>query len=376
MRYARSAAAILALALLSPLAAPAQPPESSNLAGNAALQYWQAFHHMPALSKEQEELLNGWRTVPLDDAAVKLVDASKTSLMYLHRGAKLPACDWGLDYNDGISLLLPHLAQSRQLAQLAALRARYECEHGNRRSGRDDATAMMVLSRHVGRDPVMISHLVRLLIESMVVDLVSPYVPEMRASPQDVLGQFESLPAPATLQQMVLREKQYMADSIVKELNRMEHEKPGSWRAGWHMMLGENGPQALKDIESLAKAAKFVDDLTPIYEPLAKYVALPHKEFEEQYPAFKEKVYKENPLAGTLLPAIDKIRNKENQQRARMEMLLTAIAIAHDGPEAAKKTKDPFGDGPFEYKPLDRGFELKSQLLFEGKPVTLTVGRK
>ena len=373
MRYARS---ILALALLSTLAAGAQEPEPNHLAGNAAVQYWQAFHHMPTLSKEQEELLNKWQTAPLDDAAVNLITSSKASLMYLQRGAKLPGCDWGLDYNDGIGLLLPHLAKARQLAQLAALRGRYEFEHGNRKSARSDATAIMVLARHVGRDPILISHLVRLLIEGMVVDLVAPYVPDLKASPDAVLAEFNSLPAPATLQQAVLLEKKYMAGYIVKELNRLEREKSGSWRAGWHMMLGPEGPQALKDIESLDKVTKFVEDLMPIYDPLAKYVALPQKEFEEQYPAFKEKAQKDNPLAGLLLPAIDKVRNKDNHQRARMEMLLAAIAIAHDGPDAAKKTKDPFGDGPFEYKAFDGGFELKSKLLFEDKPVTLTVGKK
>ena len=36
--------------------------------------------------------------------------------------------------------------------------------------------------------------------------------------------------------------------------------------------------------------------------------------------------------------------------------------------------KDPFGDGPFEYHALDKGFELKSKLLFHDQPVTLAVG--
>ena len=31
--------------------------------------------------------------------------------MYLHRGAKLPRCDWSLDYEDGVSLRLPHLPE-------------------------------------------------------------------------------------------------------------------------------------------------------------------------------------------------------------------------------------------------------------------------
>ena len=41
-----------------------------------------------------------------------------------------------------------------------------------------------------------------------------------------------------------------------------------------------------------------------------------------------------------------------------------------------KDIPDPFGDGPFECQALDRGFELKSKLLYsKEKPLTLTVGQ-
>jgi hypothetical protein len=44
-------------------------------------------------------------------------------------------------------------------------------------------------------------------------------------------------------------------------------------------------------------------------------------------------------------------------------------------PGIAEEIQDPFGDGPFEYRALDKGFELKSKLLHHEKPVTLTVGQ-
>lgn len=57
-------------------------------------------------------------------------------------------------------------------------------------------------------------------------------------------------------------------------------------------------------------------------------------------------------------------------------MLLAAAAVVESGPEKLAGLKDPFGDGPFEYKKTDGGFELTSKLQFEGKPVTLKVGAK
>jgi hypothetical protein len=57
-------------------------------------------------------------------------------------------------------------------------------------------------------------------------------------------------------------------------------------------------------------------------------------------------------------------------------MLLAAIAVIEAGPEKLESIKDPFGDGPFEYRKLDEGFELSSKLQAEGKPVSLVIGQK
>ena len=56
--------------------------------------------------------------------------------------------------------------------------------------------------------------------------------------------------------------------------------------------------------------------------------------------------------------------------------LKAAVAVVRDGPDEVKDHKDPFGDGPFEYKATDGGFELKSKLIFKDQPVTLAVGKK
>ena len=56
-------------------------------------------------------------------------------------------------------------------------------------------------------------------------------------------------------------------------------------------------------------------------------------------------------------------------------MLEAAMAVVQGGPDKLKDIKDPFGDGPFEYRALDEGFELKSKLTFNAQPVSLTVGR-
>src|SRR3569623_1792240 len=148
---------LLTCACLAPAMARSQelPDGRTELGANAALQYWQAFWQVALLSKDQEKLLADWNSVSLADPAVtKVLDASHNSLMYLHRGSALPRCDWGLDYNDGMFMLMPHLAKSRDLARVAALDARRALDTGDWKSARRDVASIIKLARHGGQDPV------------------------------------------------------------------------------------------------------------------------------------------------------------------------------------------------------------------------------
>jgi hypothetical protein len=370
------------LTIVPPAFASAEPAvasktEPSDHTSNAALQYWQAFAQMPPMAKEQEKLLAEWRTVSLDDPAVKkLVDESHNSMMYLRRAARCKYCDWGLDYSEGISLMLPHLAKARDLARLAALNTRYECERGNRGVLPQNASAMMVLARHVARDPFMISLLVQFGIEGYVVDLVAPYIPEVNVPYAEAAKMFERLPAAPDVHQSVGAEKKYFLDWLIRELREEEARSPGAGLKLWKNFLGPDGPADLLQIDSFDEAETLVEQLLPVYDELQTIVGKPKPEFDAVYPKFKERVNATEPLAKHYLPAIDEILSKERRNKARLAMLIASIAVVEGGPEKLKSIKDPYGDGPFEYKVLDKGFELRSKLVFEDKPVTLVLGKQ
>lgn len=377
MHFWKLAALLLPLSLLPFTAASAQPAESRPQTGNAAVQYWQAFALMPTLSKDQEELLEKWNEVSLDDEEVKkLIVASQTSLMYLHRGAAMKDCDWGLKYGDGISMLMPHLSRCRDLARLAALRARHEFERGNWKLGRNDATAIVMLGRHVGREPILIARLVGFLIEDAAIDLVAPYVLEHKAPYAEALAMYKALPATATLADSLMVEKKHMAQWMIDKLQEEEKRMPGAGLALWkNFIAGAETEEQLKQFKSVDEIVEQIEAMLPIYDELARIVALPKSEFEAQYPKFKEEKKTAQPIVGLLLPAVDKVLAKEHRNRARFALLFAAIAVAESGMEKLKDIKDPYGDGPFEYRPLDKGFELKSKLIFEDKPVALTFGQ-
>ena len=129
------------------------------------MKYWQAFAQLPPRDEAQQQRLRG----VADDAARRRrpqarQPTSDKSFLYLRRGAALPRCDWSLDYEDGVGLLLPHLDKARTLTLLACLRARIALADGHPADGVDDLLAALTLGRHVA-DPIMICLLVDYSVE-------------------------------------------------------------------------------------------------------------------------------------------------------------------------------------------------------------------
>jgi hypothetical protein len=289
----------------------------------------------------------------------------------------LPRCDWSPDYDDGMELLLPHLAKARDLARLAALHARHEFEQGRSESGVEDATSMMTLARHVGSEPpFMICMMVRYAIESIAIDLLASSLPDLKGSFPRILSAHEALPAGASFPQ-VFRSEKGTAEWLIKKMKAAERRKSGAWRDVWRSaFVWEETPAELLRIDSLEHAVKLTEGLIPTYDRLAEVVALPREEFDRQYPGFKAKEKAANPLAGLFLPAMDKVFATVHRNQAQVAMLKAAMAVVEGGPDVLKDIKDPFGDGPFQSRALDKGFELKSKLLYRDQPVTLTVGQR
>jgi hypothetical protein len=234
--------------------------------------------------------------------------------------------------------------------------------------------AMMALARHIGREPIMISNLVGYSIEDLTSDLVAPYVVDMKAPYEQAVTTFEWLPAGGTLKTTLVTEKRHFAEWIVKKLR--ESEKTGNWRELWKGMIDGSGEANALQFNSAQEVISRIEELFPVYVHLSEMVELPPQQFDERYPLFRDKAKADNPLAGLLLPAIDKVLAKERRTKARMAMLMASIAVAEGGPEKLKEIRDPFGDGPFEYRKLEQGFELTSKLRVEDQPVQLTVGQR
>jgi hypothetical protein len=383
MRLPVVAASILCLFL--PTSTRAEGPiAGSDLGSNAALKYWAGFALLPALDQNQERILEEWHKVPFDSVTLKLIEESESSRSYLHRGVKVARCDWSLDYDEGIGLLLPHLSKALTLTRLTALHARHEFEQGHWQAGWDDVTAMLKLARHIESTPIMIANLVGYRIESTSIEAAAPWLPESKgAIVANASAVLESLPAGVTLQQLVMVEKQIGPVWMIRELKQAEQRKAGSWQVVWSSVLSHTGSESENPLRNLERSAKtleqalrMLEDQLPLSDQLAKISILPWKEFDVQYPEFVTKMTTPNSLAGFLLPNLGKFVAAQRRHDAQVALFKGALAVIQGGPDKLKEIKDPFGDGPFEYRATATGFELKSKLLFKDQPVTLEIGRR
>jgi hypothetical protein len=354
-----------------------QEKTPSDLAANAAIKYWQAFSHLPVLDNDQEKLLDDWNKAPIDAKALKLLQNSQTSLLCLRRGASLQRCDWALDYDDGLGLLLPHLPKSRNLARIASLQARHDFAQGRVKDAVENLKAVLVLARHVNSDPILYCNGMRYAIEGMAVEALARELQRLDADGlKGLSAKLDRLPQGVTISQGLVWEKKHALEAVVAELQRLQKGNVTNWREKVIAIFNiKENQDALQKIEDLPKAIERMRDCAPLYDQLAKLAALPKEQFDRQYPDFIKKARTGNPMAAALFPTIDKLIANDYRSQAQMALLKAALAVVEGGPARLKEIRDPFGTGPFSYHDLDKGFELKSLLRHNDREVLLDIGQ-
>lgn len=356
---------------------------------NAAPIYWQAFAAMPELSKEETALLALKPRDPLDKAAAeKLVAKFENSLALLATASAISECDWGVNLADGPTLQLPYLSKATELAKAARLRARLRLLEGNPGAAVSDLDASLRLARAAGQPGLLINLLVHISIE--------------RAATQTVAAHFGKFDKDA-LQQLAAAALEYHGRPSMKDAIEIEKQCFGGWmrrQVEQSKAKHETLAQALWIGEFLtttsnagAKAAKPKDEgvqalagnwegferqisaLEQDYDELARILGLPHAEVEPALAEFNKR-WQENKstrlLSFLALPAVVGCYNKQAQLVAETFMLKSAIEMQLDGRSKVLESRDPFGDGPFEVSETAGGIELKSKLIADKKPVTLT----
>lgn len=93
---------------------------------NAALRYWLAFAELQDAPADQvtQDLIEKTAAgaVPWDETRLgPILDKNEAAILAMHRAAKLPECDWGLEYSLGPRASIAYAPRARVLARLNTL---------------------------------------------------------------------------------------------------------------------------------------------------------------------------------------------------------------------------------------------------------------
>ena len=382
MRHRTALALLTVFATLAlhaaPLPAQRQPapqPPGGALGQNAALQYWQAFAHLPKVPAPGD-------TGPDPDEA-KLVESGKDALLYLRRGASVGPCDWGLHREDGPYLLLPHLAKGRDLGRLANMKVRRDFAAGDGSEAAQTAADTLVMARHLSTDlTAIVSYLVQLAVERAAIENLSPHLGALDAATLDALDRrLAAVPPGGSIDACMKVERESFLDWAIGHLRQMNDQDPWKQKVLGPFTGDESGDEKAK-VDAAVEASggtregvlKQFESLRSFYEQVPAITRLPRDQFRAKL-ADLEKQAQGNPFAALVLPTMGKVYDRDAAGRTRMTLLKAAIAVARGGPDKVREFKDAAG-APIEYQAAPDGFELRTRVLDNDKPVTLKVGGK
>ena len=138
---------------------------AQNPDGNAALRYWSAFAEMQdsaitaGQAKELNQILDG--TAPYNDSEYgELVEKNREALATMARGAALPYCNWGIDYQLGPNAPMEYTRKALELGRLSALYAFHLSVRGDKDAAVRALAAGVRFSRDVANGGTLFATLV------------------------------------------------------------------------------------------------------------------------------------------------------------------------------------------------------------------------
>ena len=161
------------------------PPAVSDLQ-NAAPLYQQAFAALdadPAI-RDQDSPLNSATTIDVASPDVTdLLARHAAALDLIRRAADRDTCRFQRDWTrPSFDMLLPEMQSLRNAARLLVLETRREAADGNAEDALRDVTRIQRIGRHAASEPILISNLVGIAIDTMALETLAQVLPTFRKS--------------------------------------------------------------------------------------------------------------------------------------------------------------------------------------------------
>lgn len=211
--------------------------QPTGAAGNAALTYYGVWAtlgetDMKSLNELCPETSFGQ---PLSTELHQLLVRHEGEIKRILRATAVKDCDFGLDFDDGFMMLMPHLSKLRTTARMLRSDAHRCIVEGKLDDAADRYAAILGLARHAASDRVMISSLVGIAIAAMpATDLVDAkgaamLTPAGRAKVLAAIDRFGGAEG-FRLKEAILGERQMAVEAAITKFDgpdagrRMEEE--------------------------------------------------------------------------------------------------------------------------------------------------------
>ena len=206
--------------------APQRAGPASAPAPNAATYYRQAFAQLPRKGTPDATALRYSSDEPPTEDRLKIARKYAKVVNLLRAGSAVPRCDWGLALEKGPELELPELDAARELSSLVSIRVYDETSHKQPAEALDDVVALLVLSRHIGKEPLVLCGLFDKGLTNVAIGAAA-----------NVLGQ-------AVVPPEVLRSFRQKLTSLPESLPLPDAWRgEGAWNVRWLHDLEKDDPQ-------------------------------------------------------------------------------------------------------------------------------------
>ena len=345
----------------------AYPPD------NAAVLYYRAslaYHINDTMMDKIAKIVKS--NADIDDEIRKYIDDNRYAIKYFIDAGDAPNCDWGMDYSEGIALLMPHFSSLRNMARILRVQAKIVAESGDYEKALDLCLSLHKAGNHVASGGLLISHLVGIALDAMANQGIAEILGEMGDNPKillklrgqiyDVSGKFPSIKT------SINRD----LDTCVQDI-RKEKAEDLIFEMGSDFIPKDKRRIILNGDEEFFKANKeyFLNHQAKILTA----IELPYPQSYEQLVRLKEKLGSDSKnksnaiLTEFFVPAIDRVLSLDVRNKTHSNAIKAAIEIymikAKTGnlPDTlpAGLPGDLFSGKDFKYKKTADGFILSCQ---------------
>lgn len=341
------------------------PPDPDN----AALLYYQGFLSLPQLSEEARSHLGDVARgkITPDDQVREDIAKSNGAIHFAEAAAKVPACQWGVQFSEGFDALMPQMAQMRFMTYVLVADARVQVADGNNRGTLERCLMTETFAYHIGND-TLISYLVSISVRAMAYNCLQE-VAAQAADDAELLQWLKNELAKSPINTLSPARPLKFEIEIFTDLMQMKNIEK---LAG--IMSDSNEEKAAEfvkkaDAEMLQKSRRIftermnsaikVWDTSMPYEQAHSHLKKMENEFDPNDPA--------SATAGAFMPAITRILTLKTRIEAHANAIKAAIEVLLDRARTGRLAdtlpaglpKDTFSGKDFEYEKTKEGFILR-----------------